>query len=238
MNKENILFAIVGLMGGLILGFLFANSMNRSAAMPNTTVSAMSQNSNMPPGHPDVPNQGGGSDKSMGASAPEVQAAIEKARKEPDNFDAQLGAAEFYYQIERYDGAIEFLLQANKLKPDSYQVLVQLGNTYFDSDKFSEAENWYSKALSIKPNDVNVRTDLGLTFLLRPNPNYDRAILEFKHSLETDPKHIKTLQNLTVAYTKKGDAANAKATVAKIESIEPTNASIPRLKDEINKIGA
>ena len=79
------------------------------------------------------------------ANAPEVQAAIETAKKEPDNFDAQLKAAEFYYQIQRYDGAIEFLKQANKLKPEDYKVIVHLGNANFDSNKFEEAEKWYSE---------------------------------------------------------------------------------------------
>lgn len=237
MNKENTLFAIAGLLLGVIIGFLFANSLNRNAGTPVSASTVMSQNSNMPPGHPEVPASNQNSPQAM-MNAPEVLAAIEKAKNEPNNFEAQIKAADFYYQIERYDEAISLLQQANKLKPEDYEVIVQLGNTYFDSNKFEEAEKWYSQALSKKPEDVNVRTDLGLTFLLRNPPNYDRSILEFKHSLETDPKHIKTLQNLTVAYTRKGDAANAKATVAKIESLEPKNDTIPKLKDQINKIGS
>lgn len=237
MNKENTLFTIAGLLLGVIIGFLFANSLNRNAGMPVSASTVMSQNSNMPPGHPEVPANNQESQQAM-MNAPEVQAAIQKAKNEPDNFEAQIKAADFYNQIERYDDAITLLQQANKLKPEDYLVIVQLGNATFDANKFEEAEKWYSQALSKKPEDVNVRTDLGLTFLLRNPPNYDRAILEFKHSLDTDPKHIKTLQNLTVAYTRKGDAANAKATVAKIASLDPKNESIPKLNDQINKIGS
>ena len=80
-------------------------------------------------------------------------------------------------------------------------------------------KNGIWRHLRKKPDDVNVRTDLGLTFVFRDPPNYDRAIQEFKRSLEKDPNHIQTLQNLTVAYSKKGDAANAKATLAKLESL-------------------
>jgi hypothetical protein len=39
----------------------------------------------------------------------DVQAALTKARNEPNNFEAQLKAAELYYQIQRYDDSIAYL---------------------------------------------------------------------------------------------------------------------------------
>ena len=234
MNKENILFGIVGLLAGVIIGFVFANSVNQqglvSTAAPST---ATTSNSALPPGHPDVP---GGQNQQPTAAVPEVQAAIEKARREPDNFDAQMKAAELYNQIQRFDGAVEFLTRANQLKPNDYDVIVQLGNSNFDADKYTEAEKWYTRALTMKSDDINVRTDLGLTFIFRDPPNYDRAIQEFNRSLQIDPGHIQTLQNLTVAYTKKGDVEKAKSTLAKLEQLDPSNAAVSKLRDDINKL--
>ena len=234
MNKENILFGIVGLLAGVIIGFMFANSVNQQGLVPTAAPStAAVSNSALPPGHPDVP---GGQNPQTMAAVPEVQAAIEKARKEPDNFDAQMKAAELYNQIQRFDGAVEFLARANQLKPNDYDVIVQLGNSNFDADKYTEAEKWYTRALTMKSDDINVRTDLGLTFIFRDPPNYDRAIQEFNRSLQIDPDHVQTLQNLTVAYTKKGDAEKAKSTLAKLQQVDPSNAAISRLKDDINKL--
>lgn len=229
MTKDNILFGIVGLLAGLIIGFMFANSVNKGAIATTATPAGTTQNGPLPEGHPNVP----GSQQSM-ANAPEVQAAIDKAKAEPDNFDAQVKAAEFYYQIQRFDGAIEFLKRANQLKPDDYDVVVHLGNASFDSDKYDDAEKWYTQALSKKPDDVNVRTDLGLVFMFREPANYDRAIQEFKRSLEYNPNHPQTLQNLTVAYTKKGDSAGASATLAKLETIDKSNPAIARLRSDID----
>ncbi len=144
MNKENVLFGVIGLLIGLIAGFMFANTVNTKYSAPQTIAGPISENANIPPGHPNVPGGTGGQ------ITPEVQAAIDLAKKEPDNFDAQLKAAEFYYQIQRYDGAIEFLNVANKLKPDDYAVIVHLGNAYFDSNKYDEADKWYSSALREK----------------------------------------------------------------------------------------
>lgn len=225
MNKENILFGIIGLLAGLIIGFTVANSLNAGSGP-----SLMSGNSNVA-ANPGVPGGTGGQ------MSPEVQAALDKAKKEPENFEAQLKAAEFYYQIKKYDGAIQFLTQANKLKPDDYQVVVHLGNAHFDSENFEDAAKWYTAALEKKPDDVGIRTDLGLTFLFRAKPDNERAIKEFERSLELDPNHKQTIQNLTVAYTNRGDAEKAKTMLAKLESVDPANTSLAQLRKDVANIG-
>jgi tetratricopeptide (TPR) repeat protein len=230
MNKDNFLFGIIGLLAGLIIGFMFANSVNQNAV--KTVAQSVNPNANIPPGHPEI---GGGT---TGAMQPEVQAAIETAKQNPNDFDAQIKAAEMYYQIQKFDGAIEFLKQANKIKPDDYETIVNLGNAYFDAGNYAEAEKSYSAALAKKPEDVNVRTDLGLTFIFREPPNYDRAVQEFTRSLAIDPNHVQTLQDLTVAYTKKGDAAKAKETLSRLEAVDATNTAIPKLREDIQKMAA
>lgn len=241
MTKENILFIVIGLLAGFMIGFFFANSVNQGALVPTASTTAgstgpgMQPGGQLPEGHPAVPGQGGAG--GGGGAIPEVQAAIEKAKQNPTDFDAQMKAAELFYQIQRFEGAIEFLKKATEIKPDDYGALVQLGNAYFDANKFDDAEKTYTKALAKKADDVDVRTDLGLTFVFRDDPNYDRAIQEFKKVLETSPNHTQALQNLTVAYTKKSDATNANATLARLESVDANNTAIPKLKEEIQKLG-
>ena len=242
MTKDNILFIAIGLLAGFMIGFFFANSVNQgaivstptSATTGSTQPAGMQPGGPLPEGHPAVPGAGGAS----GGSIPEVQAAIDKAKQNPNDFDAQMKAAELYYQIQRYDGAIDYLKKATDLRPDDYAAVVQLGNAYFEAGKYDEAEKTYTKALGKKSDDVNVRTDLGLTYVFRDDPNYDKAIDEFKKVLEKDPNHVQALQNLTVAYTKKPDAAGASATLARLEAVDATNSSIPRLKEEVQKLTA
>jgi tetratricopeptide (TPR) repeat protein len=167
---------------------------------------------------------------------PEVQAAIDNAKQNPTDFDAQLKAAELYYQIQRFESAIEYLKAASELQPDNYDVLVNLANANFDAGRYEEAEKIYTKALVKKPDDLNVRTDLGLTFIFRETPNYDRAVQEFKRVLDVDSNHVQALQNLTVAYTKKSDKAAATETLARLEQVDATNNAISKLRDEIQKI--
>ncbi|MEO6391939.1 MAG: tetratricopeptide repeat protein [Pyrinomonadaceae bacterium] len=237
MHKESILVGVIGLLAGLIAGFMIANSLNKggTVSVPSVTPSAAAQSGSLPEGHPAVPP---GGTTTGGAMQPEVQAMIEKAKQFPNDFDAQIAAAEKYNQIERYDDAIVYLKRANAIKPDNREVVVHLGNANFDSNHFEEAEKWYTAALTKKADDVNVRTDLGLTFVFRTPPNYDRAIQELDRSLALDPNHVQTLQNLTVVYTKKGDAAKALAALARLETVAPGNEGIAKLKADIQAIGS
>ncbi len=230
MSKENILFTVIGLLLGTMMGFLFANSVNQSSAISPTMATAPAANS-LPSGHPSVPGAGGAN-----GSVPEIQAAIDNARQNPNDLEAQLKAAELYYQIQRFDGALEFLKKANELQPDNYEVIVNLGNTYFDAEKYAEAEKWYLSALAKKPANLDVRTDLGLSYVLREKPDFDKAVTEFKQVLAADPNHVQALQNITVAYTKKSDSANAAQSVAKLEAVDPENKALAKLKEDIAKL--
>lgn len=237
MTKENVLFSIIGLLLGLIIGFIATNSINQRGGSPPRTQQAAkpTAQSDLPPDHPAVPSNGVADPGQMQTAVTE---AIQKARSEPDNFEAQMEAAQLYYQIRRYNEAIEFLLRANQLRPDSYEAVVALANTYFDSEKYKEAEQWYTAALIKNPDDINVRTDLGLTFLFREPADLDRAISEFRKSLQQDPRHEQTLQNLTVALTRKGDAKEAQATLAKLEEVNPSSQALSKLRSDLEKLGS
>jgi len=155
MSRENILFAIIGILLGFIVGFMFASSMSQKQA--SQQLSAASQG--MPADHPAV-GGGGQSGSDPQAVRAEVSSSLEKARSEPNNFDAQIKAAQLYYQIQRYDQAIEFLLKANTLKPADYQTVVALGVTNLDAGHFETAEKWYRAAMKIKPDDTMVLAGL------------------------------------------------------------------------------
>src|SRR5256885_1662925 len=57
MNKENILFSVVGVLLGFIVGFAFANTVNqRGAAAP--TAQSSQQTAGLPPDHPPITGDG------------------------------------------------------------------------------------------------------------------------------------------------------------------------------------
>ena len=158
MSRENILFAIIGLLLGFIVGFMFASSMAQKAAMQPATAGAL------PADHPPVTGQGQNAPNPQAMQA-QVQATIEKARNEPQNFDAQVQAADLYYQIQRFDQAIEYLLKANTLKPTDYKTVVLLGMVNLDAQHYDQAEKWYRAAMKMKSDDVMVLAGLAATTL-------------------------------------------------------------------------
>ena len=220
---------ILGLVVGLVIGFVGANSINKSAApvfpAPSTQAGPLNNSSGnpaLPADHPPLGTSSGDANPT-GGPLPEVMKAIEKAKEQPNDYDAQMTAADLYYQIQKFDDAAKLYEAANKLKPAEVEPMVKAGNAHFDAEQYDQAEKWYTQALQKKPDDINVRTDLGLTFYLRSPRDVDRAIKEYKTSLALNPEHEITLQNLVLAYKEKGDTAEYQKTFDKLKSINPSN---------------
>ena len=124
---------------------------------------------------------------------------------------------------------------------------VELGNQNFEAGRYEVAEGWYRQALEKNPDDINVRTDLGLTYFFRTPRDTESAIAEFRRSLERDPRHELTLQNMTAvlasrAALRDADAAlrrrsleEAEQTLARLEAINPSNPALPNLRDTLRK---
>lgn len=112
----------------------------------------------LPADHPPVGSQAAGGDPEQVRA--QVTADIEKARNEPNNFDAQVKAAELFYRIGRFDQSIEFLVKANQLKPTDYDTIVSLGMVNLQAGHNETAEKWLTAANKMKPDDEQVREAL------------------------------------------------------------------------------
>ncbi|HXH69253.1 MAG TPA: tetratricopeptide repeat protein [Pyrinomonadaceae bacterium] len=225
--QKNILFGIGGLIAGLIIGFLAANSINRSAISQQNTAQMQT---NAPFVNQQIQSSDIKEQQLQSKPLPEVSEKLDKAKNEPNNFDAQMEAGNLYLKIRAFDKAQEFYNRAEQLNPSSYEEIVQLGNGFFDVGKFEKAEKWYEQALAKKPDDINVRTDLGITFVEREKPDLDRAVKEFQTSLETNPRHEPTLYNLGIAYLKKGKFDETQQVLRQLEDVNPQGQLVERLK--------
>ena len=163
---KHILFGILGLIAGLIIGFIGANKLNDNAKsannLPVTETNA--------PFNPQIHSADIKEKVSNGAIA-DVQKVLDKAKNEPDNAQAQIEAGDMYAKIGKFTEAVAFYETANKADPNDFQTNLKLANAYFDSDQFEKAGEFYEKALQINPNDVGARTDLGITFVERKSPD-------------------------------------------------------------------
>lgn len=211
------------LVAGFFIGFFVANNINRSAGLATETTLQNSPVFNQQ-------TQVASVKEPSGAMMPDVAETINKAKNEPENFDAQMKAGEMYLQIQNTEKAAPFIDAAAALKPIEYEKIVKLGNAYFDIRQYEKAAVFYEQALKLKPNDIGARTDFGITFVERANPDFDRAIKEFQESLKQNDKHEPTLYNIAHAYYRKGDSENARKYLSQLEQANPNSQLTGKLK--------
>ena len=154
MTRDNLLFAIIGMLLGFIIGFMLHGVMSQRDATSRANAGSTQQGQSLPPNHPPVGSDSGAGDPQQIFA--QVQTAMKQAREQPDNFEAQVTAAKLEYQIQRFDEAIEYLLKANQLRPNDFDVLAMLGEANMDGGHFDAAEKWYKAALAKKPDEIPV----------------------------------------------------------------------------------
>lgn len=237
--KQRISYFVVGLFVGLIVGFIVTNHLNRPEFAPGRKTAGN------PPIAPGA-QEPGGQDPHGGALTDEQMAtAKERVDADPQNYQNQLMFAEALYKMRRQpEEAVVYYERAHKLKPDALEPVMGLANSYFDMAEmkdhdaatFDKAASWYEKALELDPKNVNARTDLGLTYFYRDPPDVDRAISNYKKSLEVQPDHEITLGNYAVALMTKGDVAGAEQMLARLEKAKPDSQMLPQLRANLDRV--
>ena len=245
MNKHNILYAIIGLLAGFIIGFIFANQTNRSA-VDNSRAAETRTRPNTPPGEGSPQTATG--NKPATPTEAEIRDAIIKADARPEDASLQRGFGMVLYRYASQTQNASFLpdvarmlKRAYETNPKDRELLVALGNVYFDMGQasdpvhFAEARQYYLKALEIKSDDVNVRTDLGLTYYFGQPSDPQRAIAEYRKSLALDPRHEPTLQNIATALIAVAKTDEAQKMIDQLSGINPTNPALPNLRAQMEQ---
>ena len=109
------------------------------------------------------------------------------------------------------EARVAALRKTAEQSPQDAAVRIELANLYFDSERYTDAVRWYEDAVRIDPRNVNASTDLGISYYYTNQA--DRALTQFRRSLEVDPKHSKTLLNvgIVLAFGKQDLEGAAKA---------------------------
>ena len=235
MSRENVLFAVVGLLLGYVIAFHLVVYVNQNQPAPAAGASSAASAEGLPADHPAVGGEGGADRQKLLA---EAEQAAGEARKAPDDFDAQMKAAEGFYRAGSFEDAIDFMTRANKLRPDDYETVVRLGTVYSAAERFEDAARWYTAALTKRPDDCDARSELALTFYMRKPSQPDKAIAELRRCLQSDPNHVMSLHNLTLMLLETKQYAESEATLARLEQTDPAYPQLPLLREELRKARA
>lgn len=240
MNKKVFWISIVAVIISFLGGFLLANALNRNEL---DTIRAEVERLKT------APKDSSQNNSEVSLSDEEIRQKIAEADKNPDNvsFQKNLGLALYRYAAMKQDADLlaevaRLLNRANQQDKPDYDILTTLGNTYFDigyikkdNENMTKAREFYQKALTQKPNDVDVRTDLGLTYFLVDPSETDKALAEFRQSLQTNAKHEKTLQVLAQALISQNKTAEAEKYLTRLKEVNPQNQFLPELEKQLSQ---
>ncbi len=238
---KNILYSIAGILLGFFLGFTVANfGGHPRLAVTTSTANGSSagplepgQGGQLPPGHPNINDNGAGNGNPAASSA-QAQAAMDEADRNPKDFTAQIRAAAIFFQLGSMDKAELYLNRSLALKPDDPDALTGMGQTKYEQRDYTAAATYFEKVLAQNPADADLRTDLGNTYAKRTPPDYARAIVEYRKALEADPKNEQALEQLASAALLKGDKAAARDAVEKLAGVNPSNPALSSLRSKLD----
>lgn len=246
MLKSNLLYLIIGLLAGLMVGFIFANMLGRKSLEQARAEATKSL--------PDATNASAGKGSVPAAAnqpAPaitedQIREAIAKTDSRPDDINLQrnFGRALYHYANQTQDArylpdVIRLLKRAYDVNPKDRELTVDLANAYFDlgqtSDpaSFNEARVYYLKALEMKPDDASMHRDLGLAYYYAQPSDPQRAIAEYRKSLRLAPRDERALQSLATALISTGNLEEARQRIEELQGINPDDPSLSDLRAQL-----
>ena len=218
MNRKKYLIGLIGLAAGFVISFLLTQNYNKSNAAPGAVAST-----------PGMAGGAGGQQAMMG----QIAQVIEKAKNEPNDFQAQVEAAKVFNQIGRIAETVDYLKRAYAIDATKFNELSAagfLGQYYFEQKDYAEAETWFNRAIKADPKEADLYVALAETYVQREPPQPDQAITQLQQALAVDPKNGHALGHLVEAYVLKKDARGAEETVKRLKEAEPTNQRISVLE--------
>lgn len=220
MSNKKYLIGLVGLAIGFMISFFLTQNYNKTNAGPaaSSTSSAMASG-------------GAGSQQAMMG---QVQQVINRAKSNPNDFDAQVEAAGVFDQIGRRAETVDYLKKAYAIDPIKFgQLQNALGfvaDYYVSQKNYAEAETWFTRAIKAEPGDADLYVALAETYVQREPAQPDQAIAQLQQALKVDPKSGHALGHLIEAYALKKDIRSAEETLSRLKQTDPTNQRIASLE--------
>ncbi|MCI0411937.1 tetratricopeptide repeat protein [bacterium] len=163
MSKDNLIFALAGMVIGVILGVLIANSNGPrqvvSAPGPQEMTTSSNQSTapqeqgQLPDGHPPI------DESALKSRIAEQQ---EILKKDPNNQEATVSIANLNFDLKNYYEAIQWYEKALVRDPSNIDLITDLGTSHMWMGEYQKAIDLYNKSLSINPKHLQSLMNLGI----------------------------------------------------------------------------
>jgi Flp pilus assembly protein TadD len=219
VNKDNLLFAVIGILLGFLAGYLSHEAM------------AARQPPRLRPGDAAAAAAMGaadGSDANTAGNAGNAGSAV----------TGMAGTAGAAAGPGGGPGApmaaIQQLREYVEKNPNDADAVLKLANANFDVHRWDRARDLYAQYLKLRPNQADILSDLGITY--RELGKYQEALEQFVKAQKLAPDHWQSRYNQAVVLgidLKRYD--DAKRILAEIEKLQPGNPEVARLAAEVDR---
>ncbi len=147
---------------------------------------------------------------------------LDTIRTSPTAWLAHHNIACVYLEQRRYDLAVRYFEQAQRLHPSDEVTLVSLGRACVMAGRLEEAVRWFEESLRVRPDRTETHNNLGLALFSLGRKK--EAMVHFRKAEELDPKYPSAQRNLANALVDEGNVKEAAMHLRKALELEPTDA--------------
>ena len=243
MRKQAFLFGFIGLIIGLVIGFMTANAVSRDEL---SELRRAGNNKTSSVQNPQSTQNNQANQETL--TVEEIRQAVERADANSENLVLQKDLGVSLYQYARTQQQTDFLPDVKRLleravksnKAGDFEVLIVLGDVCSvlgqrndDSRFLVEARTYYERALMLKPETFEMHTEIGLTYFLAKPSEPEKAIAEYRRTLKGDPKNERARQFLAATLIATGKVEDARGEIELLEQTNPNNSALPDLQVQL-----
>jgi hypothetical protein len=234
VNKDNLLFATIGLLVGFIAGYLLHEVMVARQPLRRVPGEAAAVTAGPAPGE-----EGAAGDPAAGAPAPQAAGAplvSNSQRSDPAGGGADTGGGAPGAAAGGAPpmAAVQQLREYVASHPKDAEAVLKLANLNFDIQNWTRARDLYTQYLTLHSPDPDVLTDLGNSY--RGLRQFDSALVQYRRAEQLAPKHWKSLFSEVVVLgfdLKQYDAAEK--ALGRLQLMAPQQPEVAQLADALRK---
>jgi len=175
--------AVICLMVGVAVGWLFRGSQSPAGTEPIQTASAAA-----PAGMGAGTNQQPSPEQMKKMADTTAAPQLEKLKSDPNNPDLLAAIGNIYYDVQIYPTAIEYYQRALNARPEDVPIRTDMATAYWYTGNVDGAIAEFNKALTYDPNKANTLFNLGIV-KWQGKMDIDGAVAAWQKLLQTNPNY-------------------------------------------------
>jgi len=176
MKSKEIIAGVVGIVVGFIAGFFVSLFLEQgSSIIPDQNLTTLQDSSQLPEGHPPA------------EVMDRIRQLQDVAESNPQEREARIALGNSYYDIGRFDAAIEWYEEALGIGPRDVNVQTDLGTAYLYTGNAVKAVELYKQSLQIDPKHQETLQNIGVAYFF--TGNYSEAVENWKKLIALYPNY-------------------------------------------------